>query len=87
MMPRCRGGHLLAKWLKENGRTQMWLAGKLGLAHVQVWRILTGGRSPHIDVAVAIEKLTKIPVAVWSKPRAKRPVLQATRKSTRPRAA
>ena len=62
-----RGGVRLRAWLKKNGLTQRDLGVKLGThqTNVSAWIL---GRPIPVEMAVAIEKLTKIPVEDWTVP-------------------
>lgn len=61
-----RAGEALERWLADNDRSQMWLAGQLGVSQsaVSAW---IAGMQPKVNVAVAIERLTKrkVMVEMW----------------------
>lgn len=67
MSTHTKGGELLRAWLKEERRTQEWLAEQLGTHQTTVsgWLL---GREISLKFAVAIHKLTKIPVSTWTLP-------------------
>jgi transcriptional regulator with XRE-family HTH domain len=56
----------LAQWLEKHPKTtQTELAGRLGISQGQVSRIVRGEQPPNVDIAVAIERETGIPVKAW----------------------
>lgn len=67
-----RGGARLKAWLRDHGKTQEWLAARLGTHQttVSAWIL---GRAVPLDMALGIRRITKIPVEDWVVPvRAKR---------------
>ena len=64
-----RGGARLRRWLQEKARTQEWLAEQIGThqTNVSAWIL---GRPISIEMAVAIRKVTRIPVEDWVEPAA-----------------
>lgn len=65
-----RGGLLLRVWLKDERRSQQWLAEQIGTDQTSVSAWMVGLREVPLRFAVAIHKLTKkkIPVAAWTIP-------------------
>ncbi len=63
-MEKKRGGVRLRAWLKTERRTQQWLAGEVGThqTNVSAWIL---GRPIPLEMAVAIRKITDIPVEDW----------------------
>lgn len=62
-----RGGARLRQWLKEKNKTQEWLAEQIGThqTNVSAWIL---GRPVSIEMAVAIRRVTRIPVEDWVQP-------------------
>ena len=62
-----RGGVRLRQWLKDNRRNQDWLAEQIDThqTNVSAWIL---GRPIPLDAAVAIRKITDIPVEDWLVP-------------------
>ncbi len=62
-----RGGARLRQWLKEKNKTQEWLAEQIGThqTNVSAWIL---GRPVSIEMALAIRKVTRIPVEDWIQP-------------------
>lgn len=62
-----RGGARLKAWLKAQGKTQEWLAAKLGThqTNVSAWIL---GRVVPLEMALGIRRITKIPVEDWVVP-------------------
>lgn len=68
-----RASEALSKWLKDNAKSQWWLANQLGLSQsaVSAW---LAGMEPKVNTAVAIDRLTKgkVSVEMWAqRPRAR----------------
>jgi DNA-binding transcriptional regulator YdaS (Cro superfamily) len=59
----------LADWIDASGKTRREVAEHLGLAETSLNRLCNGARRPGIELAFAIEKLTKgkIPAEFWRK--------------------
>ncbi len=51
----------LVKWLEKTGKTQTWLANKIGVAACTVSLYANGYRPIPVPVGLKIEQLTKIP--------------------------
>ena len=64
------GPESLQAWLTEERRTQMWLAGQIGVSQTAVSSWLRGARPPPLATALAIQRLTGIPVESWAEPAA-----------------
>ena len=64
-MTQTRGGVLLRRWLREERRSQEWVAGQIGThqTNVSAW---TRGRPIPLDKAIAIRDLTGIAVEAWA---------------------
>ena len=62
-----RGGVRLRRWLKDNRRTQEWLAEQIDThqTNVSAWIL---GRPLPVEAAIAIRKVTDIPVEDWIVP-------------------
>lgn len=60
-----RGGALLRAWLKAERRSQEWLAEQIENSQTNISQWIIGPRPPPLDVAIAIEKITNIPVHAW----------------------
>jgi len=65
LMNQRRGGALLRAWLKDERRSQEWLAEQIGNSQTNISAWILGPRPPPLDVALAIEKTTGIPVHAW----------------------
>lgn len=52
-------------WIKRRGFLQQDAAEYLGFDETYVSHLCTGARTPALDNAVKIERLTGIPVAAW----------------------
>lgn len=63
-MEQKRGGARLRTWLDDNDRTQAWLAKQIGdkQQNLSAW---IRGRPVPLAIAVAIRKVTDIPVEDW----------------------
>jgi len=61
----------LAQWLIDNGRTQVWLAARLGISIASMSRIVRGATMPRERLALQIETLTGGVVTVADLARAK----------------
>jgi transcriptional regulator with XRE-family HTH domain len=48
-------------WLESKGKSRAALAGDLGISPSHLSLILSGERTPSLELAVAIERLTGIP--------------------------
>ena len=62
---------LVKGWLAEQGKTQEWLAGALGVGESAVWHWLSGQSAPILETAAVMERLTKgaVPATSWADPR------------------
>jgi transcriptional regulator with XRE-family HTH domain len=58
-------------WLAEQGRTQEWLAGALGVGLSAVWAWLSGQSAPILETATVLERLSNgaVPATAWADPR------------------
>ncbi len=56
----------LREWLDEHDKTQTWLAEKLDISVGAVNDILSGRRTPGLQLAIKIEDLTGIPPRAFS---------------------
>lgn len=71
-MNQTQGGVLLRRWLKNERRSQQWLADEIGepcrnsQTNISAWII--GPRPPPLAVAIAIRDITGIDVDEWTKP-------------------
>src|SRR5262245_37920310 len=59
------GSELLADWMNSRGLNQREAADELGLHWTQLNKILLETRRPGLATAVAIERVTGIPVKAW----------------------
>jgi transcriptional regulator with XRE-family HTH domain len=57
---------LLAKWQEQQGLTQTDAAKALKLTQGTFSRLIRGDSLPRIDTAIAIERLTGVPVSAWA---------------------
>ncbi len=48
-------------WLTARGRTQDWLAARVGVSPPYLTQIIAGQRTPSLPVAVDLENVTGIP--------------------------
>lgn len=64
-MSQRRGGALLRAWLKDERRSQEWLAEQIDNSQTNISQWILGPRPPPLDVALAIEKVTGIAVHAW----------------------
>lgn len=64
MKEQTRGGVRLRQWLADHDKTQEWLADQIDSSqkNVSAWSL---GRPIPLDAAVAIRKVTDIPVEEW----------------------
>jgi transcriptional regulator with XRE-family HTH domain len=56
----------LREWLDDRDQTQTWLADQLDISVGMVNDILQGRKSPGLQLAIKIEKLTGIPPRAFS---------------------
>jgi transcriptional regulator with XRE-family HTH domain len=63
-----QGGVLLRRWLKNERRTQQWLAEQIGNSQTNISAWIIGPRPPPLEVAIAIREITGIEVDEWAKP-------------------
>jgi transcriptional regulator with XRE-family HTH domain len=61
-----KAGVRLHAWLKANGKSQRWLAKKLGVGADALWRWCVGERQPRIDHCAAIQRITGIGATEWA---------------------
>lgn len=52
----------LAAWLEQSGTTQTELAEQLGVVPSHISMLVSGDRTPSLDLAIRIESLTGVPV-------------------------
>ena len=52
------GSRKLSEWIKTTGRTQIWVAKKLGITTAMVWNYTHGVIIPKLELVVAIDLLT-----------------------------
>lgn len=64
MVPK-RGGVRLRDWLRDERRTQEWLAEQIGSYQTNVSAWIRGRPIP-VDMAVKIQKLTGVEVEEWT---------------------
>ncbi len=62
-----QGGVRLRDWLREERRTQQWLAEQIGTHQTNVSRWVLGAPPP-LEMALKIEAVTKIEVEAWVVP-------------------
>lgn len=60
-----RGGVLLREWLKEDRRSQEWLASQIGTRQTSVSAWIHG-RSIPVGMAIKIRTITGIPLEEWA---------------------
>lgn len=66
-MPRMTiGSQRLREWRYENGVTQRDLGAQVGAYALSISQYELGKKRPGIDAAVALERVTGIPVAAWT---------------------
>ncbi len=63
-----RGGARLREWLKDERRTQKWLAEQVGTSQTNISAWILGPRPPPLEIAVAIRRVTGISVEAWTEP-------------------
>lgn len=56
----------LSKWIDASGRTQRDVARELSISDNHLSMMLSGSRQPSLDLAVRIEALTGVKVAMWT---------------------
>lgn len=61
-----QGRQLLRKWLDRSRQQQRELALKLGVSDAYLSQILSGLRRPKLELLMAIEAETGVPVASWA---------------------
>ena len=70
--PANRGGQALQQWLRDERRSQAWLADQLRHEGEQLHQTTVstwiGGKVPAIAFAVRLETITGIPVRWWTEP-------------------
>jgi len=76
-MEQKRGGARLRQWLKDHGHKQATFAAEIGESQQNVSRWILGHPVP-LHVAVAIRKVTDIPVEDWLVAADSSPNLDAT---------
>lgn len=60
------GRQLLRAWLDRSKQQQRELAAKLGVSDAYLSQILSGLRRPKLELLMAIEAETGVPVASWA---------------------
>ncbi len=65
--PITRGGKRLAAWMKDNRRSQQWIADQVSTHQTNVSAWLKKRPIP-LDKAIAVRDLTGIPVEDWAVP-------------------
>lgn len=60
----------LTRWRKSSGLTLEQIAKRIACNPGALWYWMKGTRTPQLRAALAIEKLTGIPVAAWACKRA-----------------
>ena len=60
---------LLARWIDDSGESRETIAKRLDIPRTSLDRLCRGARRPGIELAFAIEKMTKgkVPAEYWSK--------------------
>lgn len=61
-----QGRRLLREWLDRSKQQQRILAAKLGVSDAYLSQILSGLRRPKLELLMAIEAETGVPVASWA---------------------
>lgn len=56
----------IEKALKEQGQSREWLAEQLGVDRSVLWRWMMGERTPRVNFAAEIQRLTRVSVSEWS---------------------
>ena len=59
---------MLRAWLKEERRSQQWLAEQIDNSQTNISAWIIGPRPPPLEVALAIREVTGIPVESWALP-------------------
>lgn len=62
------GPRLLALWMHDNRKTVVALGQMLNCTPSHVSHLRLGRRSPGLGRAIALERLTGIPVSAWESP-------------------
>jgi plasmid maintenance system antidote protein VapI len=60
------GAQQLRDWIERRGYNQVEASRVLGIHEAFVSMLINGKRTPGLDKAVRIERLTGIPVAAWT---------------------
>lgn len=65
-----RGGERLRRWLRDERRTQKWLAEQIGRGAHQTYvsRWILGESLPGVEMALAVRRITGISVEAWTEP-------------------
>lgn len=63
-----RGRQLLRDWLTRSNHNQRDLARKLGVSEPYLSQILSGNRRPKLELLIAIEAASGVPVGSWAEP-------------------
>jgi len=61
----------LSKWLELHGKTQLWLADRLGVSNATASRLVRGLSMPRAALALDVQRLTNGAVTVESMARAR----------------
>lgn len=57
----------LDQWMENNGKSDAWLAGRVGVSRPFISRIRRGERQPSLPVALKLAAQTELPVATFIK--------------------
>lgn len=76
----CHPGEVIAEWLDEHGRTQVWLAAKTGLTTKHISQIVRGYVPVSATVAVKIGRVTKMSPYVLARMQSDYDVKRASRR-------
>lgn len=60
------GHHQLREWLTRSHKMQKELALALGITQAYLSQVLGGFRRPKLEILMAIERLTGVPVESWA---------------------
>lgn len=68
-----KAGQRLRTWREDAGLSQRDVAARLGIEQSTLCRIEQGRNQPGLQIAIRIEKLSKLPVAIWFTPKTPHP--------------